>query len=40
MAKSKFVYVTFIRTTPEKLWKALTTPKFNRQFFYGSGPGM
>ncbi len=36
MAKSKFVYVTYIRTTPEKLWKALTTPAFNRQFFYGT----
>ena len=23
-AESSFVYVTFIRTTPEKLWSALT----------------
>jgi uncharacterized protein YndB with AHSA1/START domain len=36
MAKSKFVYVTYIRTTPKKLWQALTTPKFQRQFFYGT----
>ena len=36
MAKSKFVYVIYIRTTAEKLWKALTTPEFNRQFFYGT----
>ena len=36
MAKSKFVYVIYIRTTPKKLWQALTTPKFNRQFFYGT----
>ena len=26
----------YIRTTPEKLWQALTTPEFNRQFFYGA----
>jgi uncharacterized protein YndB with AHSA1/START domain len=36
MQKSKFVYVTFIRTTPEKLWRALTTPKFQRLFFFGT----
>jgi len=36
MARSRFVYVIYIRTTPRKLWRALTTPKFNRQFFYGT----
>src|SRR5262245_10583724 len=36
MQKSRFVYVTYIRTTPEKLWRALTTPKFQQQFFYGT----
>src|SRR5258705_3966776 len=36
MAKSGFVYVTYIRTTPEKLWQALITPEFNRQFFFGT----
>jgi uncharacterized protein YndB with AHSA1/START domain len=36
MQKSKFVYVTIIRTTPEKLWRALTTPKFQRLFFFGT----
>ncbi len=35
MEKSTFVYVTYIRTTPEKLWQALTQPEFNRQFFFG-----
>ena len=30
---SKFVYVTYIRTTPEKLWAALTKPEFTKQFF-------
>ena len=26
-AESKFVYVTYIRTTPEKLWRALSELK-------------
>ena len=34
MAKSEFVYVTFIRTTPEKLWRALIEPEFTRQFWH------
>jgi len=34
--RSHFVYVTFIRTTPEKLWAALTTPEFVRQYWFGS----
>ncbi len=33
MDKSRFVYVTYIRTTPEKLWRALIEPEFTRQFF-------
>jgi uncharacterized protein YndB with AHSA1/START domain len=33
MADSRFVYVTYIRTTPEKLWRALTEPEFTRQFW-------
>ena len=32
---SKFVYVTFIRTTPERLWSALTSPEFTRQYWFG-----
>jgi len=32
MKKDQFVYVTYIRTTPEKLWKALIEPKFTRKF--------
>jgi uncharacterized protein YndB with AHSA1/START domain len=35
MAKSTFVYVTYIRTTPEKLWQALTDPAFVKQYWYG-----
>jgi uncharacterized protein YndB with AHSA1/START domain len=34
-ATSKFVYVTFIRTAPEKLWAALTSPEFMRQYWFG-----
>ena len=30
---SRFVYVTYIRTTPEKLWEALTQPEFTRQYW-------
>ncbi len=33
MADSRFVYVTYIRTTPEKLWRALRDPEFTRQFW-------
>jgi uncharacterized protein YndB with AHSA1/START domain len=34
-SKPDFVYVTFIRTTPERLWSALTTPEFIRQYWFG-----
>ncbi|MGD0680424.1 MAG: SRPBCC family protein [Terracidiphilus sp.] len=36
MAESQFVYVTYIRTTPEKLWKALTEPEFTRRYWMGT----
>jgi len=32
-----FVYVTYIRTTPEKLWQALTDPAFIAKY-YDVGP--
>ena len=35
MRQSTFVYVTFIRTTPERLWSALTTPEFMRDYWFG-----
>jgi uncharacterized protein YndB with AHSA1/START domain len=35
MSKPNFVYVTFIRTTPEKLWSALTNPEVTRQYWFG-----
>jgi uncharacterized protein YndB with AHSA1/START domain len=35
MARSQFVYVTYIRTTPEKLWSALTDAEFMKQYWFG-----
>jgi uncharacterized protein YndB with AHSA1/START domain len=35
LSASEFVYVTFIRTTPEQLWNALTTPEFTKQYWFG-----
>ena len=34
-ANSSFVYVTYIRTTPEVLWAALTTPEFIKKYWFG-----
>ncbi len=36
MSQSRFVYVTYIRTTPQKLWDALTLPEFTRQYWSGT----
>lgn len=33
MSESRFVYVTYIRTTPEKLFKALIDPEFTRRYW-------
>jgi len=35
MAKSTFVYVTYIRTTQEQLWSALTDVEFMKQYWFG-----
>ena len=35
MPKSSFVYVTFIQTTVEKLWNALTTQDFMKEYWCG-----
>lgn len=32
----RFVYVTYIRTTPEKLWDALREPEFTKQYWFGN----
>src|ERR1700751_1491716 len=34
-ARPDFVYTTYIKTTPEKLWKAITNPEFARQYWGG-----
>ena len=36
MSNSRFVYVTYIRTTPERLWSALTTKEFTEQYWLGA----
>ena len=33
MGEPAFVYTTFIRTTPERLWQALTDPAFTRRYW-------
>ncbi|HEY2663051.1 MAG TPA: SRPBCC family protein [Candidatus Binataceae bacterium] len=35
MNKSEFVYVSYIRTTPDRLWSALTSPDFMKQYWFG-----
>jgi len=35
---SSFVYVTYIRTTPERLWAALTSPEFSQEYWRGARP--
>lgn len=36
MTPSRFVYVTYIRTTPATLWRALREPEFTRQYWVGT----
>ncbi len=33
MTKPEFVYTTYINTTPERLWQALTDPAFTRRYW-------
>ena len=33
MQKPEFVYTTYINTTPERLWRALTEPAFTRRYW-------
>jgi uncharacterized protein YndB with AHSA1/START domain len=35
MARSTYVYVSYIRTTPERLWSALTDAQFMKQYWFG-----
>ena len=36
MTESSFVYVTYIKTTADKLWTALTDPDFIRRYWLGA----
>jgi uncharacterized protein YndB with AHSA1/START domain len=36
MSKPSYVYVTYIETSPQKLWEALTSSEFTRQYWFGS----
>ncbi len=35
-AAPRHVYVVYIRTTPAKLWAAITQPELTRRFFFGT----
>ena len=35
MSHDRFVYVTYIRATPETVWEALTRQDFQRQYWFG-----
>ena len=34
MTKPEFIYVSYIETTPEKLWEALTSSKFTKRYWF------
>jgi uncharacterized protein YndB with AHSA1/START domain len=36
MSKPEFVYVTYIETTPERLWEALTSSEFTRRYWFNT----
>ena len=36
MQKPKLVYATYIRTTPRKLWDAITKPEFTHRYWGGA----
>ena len=36
MPRPEFVYVTYIKTTPEKLWEALTSSEFSSRYWFGT----
>jgi uncharacterized protein YndB with AHSA1/START domain len=36
MPRPEFVYVTYIETTPERLWEALTSSEFSRRYWFGT----
>jgi uncharacterized protein YndB with AHSA1/START domain len=36
MSNSRFIYVTYIKTTPERLWSALTDKEFTAKYWLGA----
>ena len=34
MSNDRFIYVTYIRTTPDALWEALLKPEFTRKYWF------
>jgi len=36
MSKPEFVYITYIETTPEKLWEALTSSEFSKRYWWNT----
>ena len=36
MSNSSYIYVTYIRSTPEKVWDALTQPEFQKAYWWGT----
>jgi uncharacterized protein YndB with AHSA1/START domain len=36
MNRSEFVYVVYIKTTPDKLWYSLTNPEFMKRYWLGT----
>lgn len=35
MTRPQFVYVSYINTTPQKLWDALTRGEFTKKYWFG-----
>ncbi|MEU4541098.1 metalloregulator ArsR/SmtB family transcription factor [Streptosporangium sp. NPDC023825] len=38
VSETSFVYISYIKTTPDRLWEALTGPAFISRYFGGGGP--
>jgi uncharacterized protein YndB with AHSA1/START domain len=34
MPKPEFIYISYIETTPEKLWEALTSSEFSKRYWW------
>ena len=37
MSELDYVYETYIKAPPEKVWEGLTSPEFTRRYFWGTG---